>query len=905
MPRASDIPGSVGLQAGEYVDRYRIVGPLGAGGMGEVYQAFDTLLQRDVALKILHADIEGSAGSAGSAGSRGSSGSARILREARAAAALEHPNVVHVYDVGEVREHPTIKGAAYLAMEMIQGKSLRAYIGEASVAMPLRVRWLRDVANALAAAHERGLIHRDIKPENVMIRRDGVVKVLDFGIAKRSSGAVDWAQSTEAHVLSSLSQAGGIAIGTPYYMSPEQMRGDTIDARADQFSWGVLAYELLVGKGPWRMEGGDALKLVAQVLSRMPPAPHAEDAAVPPAVSDAILRTLAKAREDRFATTELLLAALWPEVVDSTMPRVSAPPTSKGSDADAIAKTVSALPLSAPQAVPSVKEERDEQVTKRSKPPPPAPARTLGRWPALMIGGVVVAGVIAVAMRGRMNGAATAPQGSTSAVAARAGCTSNAECRSAHEGRAFVCHRDDGTCAALESEDCEVHADKRALEAEDTVWIGTMFPLKGPRAEAFGSKESESVELGRRDFAEVLGGIGVASGAAHVRPIGLVTCDDSVDAARAARHLADEARVPAVIGFGRNAEAVQLAESAFLPKRVLVLSSVNASPMITAIPSPAGEPRLVWRSMYSATQSARPLAAFVRATLEPRVGRATGRAAGPLRLALLRLKTMSQLGFADALQRALVFNGKSALLNGTNFLDVIVDDPFADGARPDFEAAITSLLSFAPDIVVLGSWEALTKGVVIPLEERWPRAVARPTYAGQDPLQADLFPFLGKSADRRHRFFGLTSVSTTPNNARLVAHFNETFPDKVTRTATPNGSYDAFYVLAYASLAVGEARVTGPSLSIAFKRLEPPGRPLDVGPLAILDGYGALARGENVDLDGALGHLDFDPATGEAPVDMAILCADVDRHGVAFDGIESGVIYDARESVLKGALSCP
>jgi hypothetical protein len=266
---------------------------------------------------------------------------------------------------------------------------------------------------------------------------------------------------------------------------------------------------------------------------------------------------------------------------------------------------------------------------------------------------------------------------------------------------------------------------------------------------------------------------------------------------------------------------------------------------------------------------------------------------------------MSQLAFSDALQRDLVFNGKGALANGKNFLEVVVDDPLGHDAAPDYEGAISSLLGFAPDIVIFAMGYSLVGRVLIPGDERWPTANAHPIYVGYEPMSQELFPFIGKSEERRRRFFGLTNVSTTPNNARLVAHFNETFRDKVTRTASPNGSYDAFYMLAYASLATSTDPVTGPSLSRAFSRLEPPGAALDIGPLTILDGYGRLARGENIDLDGTLGHMDFDPRTGESPVDLAILCVDVDRQGVASSVVESGLVFDAREGVMKGKFVCP
>jgi hypothetical protein len=271
----------------------------------------------------------------------------------------------------------------------------------------------------------------------------------------------------------------------------------------------------------------------------------------------------------------------------------------------------------------------------------------------------------------------------------------------------------------------------------------------------------------------------------------------------------------------------------------------------------------------------------------------------------VRVKTLSELALSGALLGALTFNQMTALRNGSNFREVVLDDPSAPDARPDYEAAVASILSFLPDIVVYDSGDALMKSVFVPLEARWPDGAPRPLYAGATPLPAELFPFVGHSASRRRRFFGLTNVSTTTANARLVTHFNETFADKVTRTATPNGSYDAFYMLAYAVLALADDPVTGPSLSRAIARLVPPGEQIDVGPLEILKGFSALRAGANIDLNGTIGRLDFDLATGEAPVDMAVLCVGVDRTGLATEGVESGLVFDAHADKLVGQLECP
>jgi tetratricopeptide (TPR) repeat protein len=230
------------IREGQVFGRYEIEDVIGEGGMGRVYRARDMVLGRRVALKVLHTDA--------------SRASARIEREARAVASLDHPNVVAVFDAGEIEGHP------FLAMEHLEGKSLRAYVGDATVPFPERLRWLTAIATGLAAAHARGIVHRDVKPENVIIATDGTPKVLDFGIAIQESGA---AREPDPKAIAALTTTGGI-VGTPRYMAPEQMLGETVDGRADQFAWGVLAFELLAGESPWGVQD-EAVQIVARVLS--------------------------------------------------------------------------------------------------------------------------------------------------------------------------------------------------------------------------------------------------------------------------------------------------------------------------------------------------------------------------------------------------------------------------------------------------------------------------------------------------------------------------------------------------------------------------------------------------------------------------------------------------------------
>jgi serine/threonine protein kinase len=337
MEKRSGYNGAVALKAGDVVDRYRIVETIGAGGMGEVYRAFDMHLHRNVALKLVHPEAD-----AGTAGASGVSlGTARMLREARAAAQLEHPNVVQVFDMGQLEEPEALRGTAFLSMELVQGRSLRE-LAKTDVPMDERLRWITDVARALVAAHAAGLIHRDVKPENVMLRDDGVVKVLDFGIAKRAATVhVDPAMATERTRPISTITSEGVAVGTPYYMSPEQMRGDPLDGRADQFSWAVMAYEVLVGEGPWRADT-DALGLVSQILSRPAPSSREKNPDIPVHVEQILQRALAKQREDRFPSMDAVLAALQP-MTTAPLRAVVASTAARSDSAPFVAQQVSVV----------------------------------------------------------------------------------------------------------------------------------------------------------------------------------------------------------------------------------------------------------------------------------------------------------------------------------------------------------------------------------------------------------------------------------------------------------------------------------------------------------------------------------------------------------------------------------
>lgn len=256
--------------------------------MGEVYRARDVRLGREVALKILPAALEADAERL-----------ARFLREARAASAVNHPGVARLYDVGE---H---EGVNYLVMELVEGESLDRRLERGTLPVEELLRIAGALASALAEAHQRGVVHRDIKPANVMLTSSGEIKVLDFGVAKLQPvciGAGDPDEETLA-----MTNPGAV-LGTPLYMSPEQVLGREVDQRSDLFSLGVLLYQAATGRLPFR--GRSQLELLDQIVRAEPPAPSELRAEIPPALEGIILRCIAKSPEQRFQSAAGLLAEL-------------------------------------------------------------------------------------------------------------------------------------------------------------------------------------------------------------------------------------------------------------------------------------------------------------------------------------------------------------------------------------------------------------------------------------------------------------------------------------------------------------------------------------------------------------------------------------------------------------------
>src|SRR5438552_2764640 len=311
---------------GKQISHYQVVSCIGRGGMGEVFLAQDTSLGRKVALKLLRSDF-----------TRIEERLRRFQQEARAASALNHPNILTIHEIGH-------DGSLhFMATEYVEGETLRQHVSRARVTVGQTLDVGVQVASALAAAHQAGIIHRDIKPENIMLRTDGNVKVLDFGLAKLTDPKTIEAAPT----LPQVETAPGVVMGTFSYMSPEQARGLAVDARTDIWSLGVMIYEMAAGRQPF--EGETASDVMSLILQKEPPPLAYSWPEVPAQLERIVRKALRKDKEERYQTIKDLLIDLrnlrkeleLSAEMERSAPPISARAMSSGQSAAATAHSAS------------------------------------------------------------------------------------------------------------------------------------------------------------------------------------------------------------------------------------------------------------------------------------------------------------------------------------------------------------------------------------------------------------------------------------------------------------------------------------------------------------------------------------------------------------------------------------
>lgn len=279
------------LQAGKRFGHYEIIKRIGSGGMGDVYLAKDGKLDRKVAIKVLNEKF-----------SRDPSNLSRFVREAKAASALNHPNILVIHEIGET------DGANYIVSEYVAGQTLREAFREKTLGLDQILDITIQVAGALCTAHDARLIHRDIKPENIMIRPDGYVKILDFGLAKLVERKNRSILGLDNSTLTENQTAKGIILGTINYMSPEQAKGEDVDEGTDVFSLGAVLYEMIAGRTPFW--GDSVAETLANLINQEPPSLGDIAPNVPPSMTALIGKMLQKRASDRHETMNQVVTEL-------------------------------------------------------------------------------------------------------------------------------------------------------------------------------------------------------------------------------------------------------------------------------------------------------------------------------------------------------------------------------------------------------------------------------------------------------------------------------------------------------------------------------------------------------------------------------------------------------------------
>ncbi len=904
---------AAGLRIGSVLrERYRISGVIGAGGMATVYLAVHRNGNR-VALKMLHPEL-----------SRLADHRERFVREAYVANSLDHPGAVRVID-----DDVADDGSPFLVMELLAGETLAAYHERRGRLAPREVLAIgHALCDVLARAHARGVVHRDIKPDNIFLTTRGELKVLDFGIARvrqenRESG------TQTGHLL-----------GTPAFMPPEQALGrrHAIDGRSDLWSAGATMFTVIAGRVVHPADAPEEM----MVRSATEPAPGLASVAlaVPPAIAAVIDKALAFAPDQRFADAAAMQAAIAAahlevfglEIDATPLPRGEATTvvnpdttadtllpdarpgqrsTEPGTGSSHLAAGPGAYAATGPGSSPipglaahgstSGSSPIADPVTHGSgsssaavgpaadRPTEPISSAPIGlthrpteldvsaspRRKRMLIGALallVVAGGVALAVR----------------EAAPSGCTTNAECTSSEAPA--ICRVDQRRCVTLTTEHCQVLADESAVARDDTLWIGAMYPIRDPTTD-FGREGSNCVDLARRDFQELTGGLPPLRPDGQPRPIGVIMCDDTSDHEASARHLVDDVGVPAVLGFGRSKEAIELANRHFVPKGVLALAS-NTAAMLSNIPHPPGSDRLVYRVTTSATMTAPPAVALVRHDIEPTLrgpGGVVG-AEGTLRVAIVRSSNASGTSFTDALLTALAATPAGGREDVRPFM--LADD--SEQAPALFERAAAEIAAFAPHVVLDAS--APTQ-LLVHLEQAW-SGEPRPQYVFGSVDFRNLLAVVRTHADFSARF-RMISTRDNQTRAKMRTHYLAAYGGGEVEFSPT--AYDAFYVLAYAAVAAGDAPLTGRTLARAIHRLGPPGAAIEVGPAGIYPALEALARGANIDLRGTRTSLDFDPKTGDASADFAVFCIDT----VAGRMRETDARYDAATGTFTAPARCP
>jgi serine/threonine-protein kinase len=891
-----------------------------------------------------------------------------FLEEARLSAKLNHPNIVQTNEVGFDGEKYFIEmeyldGQSYESI-IRRAASASAAASTGGLSRVAHLFILSQVLDGLHYAHELDdhdgkplkIVHRDVSPQNIFVTYDGAVKILDFGIAK----AIDSSSETRTGMIKGKARYMAPEQAT---RAPLDRRTDIFpvgvmlwQAVTGKRHWGDLGeLDILL-----RLQAGQIVRartanpevpqrfdeICGRAMAARPEDRYPTAEAMQEELSACLEQTgerfgsknlgrlvstlFADRRASVKRTIELHLANSSPLGPVPVLKQAAGYGDTGPSAAVDDAKTSVEGPESRARAVSAPDQTRTDAAVPE---PPPGDAKKQSKKTWVVLAGLATVlgggwGVSQLVVRGRERPGASpgAPTASakactndaecallgpralcstSGACAVAAECVSNEECGALHGKGTYLCRKTDGRCIDLTLHGCEPHAEASDYSNDSAVFLGVMFPTSGPDT-PLGTAEVKGVELARQDFARMSGGIPLAGDDSRKRPLAFVACDDSADEADKARYLVEDVGVPAIIGFSTSREVVDLARSELIPRRILTVVALPTSSIITTIPQPTNLPRLVWRTTANDVAAVPLVSALLRDLDEAAVRKSLSLAPGdPIRVALLHRGSSGGQAYASALYSVLRFNGKSAVENESDFKEIVYGDPSGVESKADYPRAVEQVLAFSPHVILLSGGAEVGRLVVPTLEAAWKASVPRPLYiASTDLNDLGLIDYVAKVRGRTRRFLGVNVPSMTLPNAQLVTRYNEVFSTRITTDEAPSAAYDSFYLVAYASAAARAKTLTGDAIALGIERLLPPGPPIDVGPVHILEALGSLRGEGRINLNGAMTPLDFSVSTGETPVDLVVTCPRVDARGRVTGEMDSGLSYSRETDTIVGSNRC-
>ncbi len=514
-----------------------------------------------------------------------------------------------------------------------------------------------------------------------------------------------------------------------------------------------------------------------------------------------------------------------------------------------------------------------------------------------------------------------------SSQACESSCTTNAQCTGSSTNDPWIC-RADHSCARLLSEDCAAlladpedlaapvvpaAGESSAGAASEVLWLGMLVPLDSATAPLSKAKE-DAAQLARDDFNNA-GELPPVVPNGPSRRFAFVVCDDTVDPVRAATHLVEDLKVPAIIGPVYSDTLITVATNVTDGAGVLLITPSATATDISDLP---GKNDLIWRTCPSDAVQATAMAALIEGVLEPDIDKTVLTAGEPLKVANIHKGDSYGEGLADALQADLVFNGVSATVNQGNGNYIAFDyqdpsDPADTDPAKEYAAAVAQVLSFLPHVIALVGTQEVITSIMQPIEAGWPAATPyRPRYVLSDGAypRPELVTLVGSNAELRARVLGTAPGTTSPAYTSFLQYYASFFQDGTQPVLSTAATYDAAYLLAYATAAIGPTTVTGASLVGGLKRIVAPGATaIDVGTDDITIALDALTNADGgsaeIKVSGTSGPLDYDTSTGDPDGDIQVWCLGIDATGAASGFVSSNVFYDASAKQLKGTLSCP